>query len=55
MREPSGLPSTEKTHRQPAVMIWEVALGVGGTAAVVVALVVLVAMCTVSRQHRKQT
>lgn len=32
----------------PAAMIWEVALGVGGTAAVVVALVVLVAMCTVS-------
>lgn len=41
-------------HGQPAVMILEVALGVGGTVAVVVALVVLVAMCTVSRNRRKQ-
>ena len=36
-------------HRQPAVMAWEVALAVGGSltvVAVVVALVVVVAMCT---------
>ena len=31
-------------------MAWEIALAVGGTVAAVVALVVVVAMCTVSRQ-----
>ena len=44
-------------HRQPAVMAWEVALAVGGSltgVAVVVALVVVVAMCTVSRHNCKQ-
>ena len=44
-------------HRQLAVMALEVALAVGGSltvVAAVVALVLVVAMCTVSRHHRKQ-